>query len=115
MPINEWSDTISILELENEPAFSEDVDSIVRKIEAAEAGSLPDVVINMQAVTHLNSSNIAQLLKVRKTLQDKGGRLRICAVQDHVWTVLLVTGLDQIFEFTEDIMTSIASLQLDVD
>ena len=113
MPINEWSDDITILELEDEPVFSDDVDAFAKRLEQSEDGQLPDVVINMGGVSHVNSSNIAQLLRIRKILQDRGGRLRVCSVQDQVWTVLMVTGLDQIFGFTEDVMTSIASLQIE--
>ena len=39
-------------------------------------------------------------------------RLRICSVDDAVWSVMLITGLDKVFEFTDDVSTSLASLQL---
>ena len=115
MPIQEWSDAIMIAEPEEEPAFSEEMDALVRRIEARPRGETADVIIDMKAVSLVNSSNIAQLLKVRKTLQDRGARLRVCAVTDRVWTVILVTGLDKIFDFTEDVATSIASLQIETD
>jgi hypothetical protein len=41
--------------------------------------------------------------------------MRLCGVRDNVWSVLMVTGLDKIFEFTEDVMTSLASLQIEAD
>lgn len=114
MPITEWSDAISILELEDEPALSEDMDAAVRRIESApEGATVPDLVVDLRAVTHMNSSNIAQLLRLRKRLIDRGGRLRVCSVRNRVWSVLLVTGLDQLIDFTDDVTTSIASLQID--
>jgi anti-anti-sigma factor len=112
MPINEWSDSILIAELNDEPAFSEDMDGLIRRLENWKDGR-PDVVVNMQAVTYLNSSNIAQLLKLRKRLITEGARLRVCSVNDAVWSVLLITGLDKVFEFNDDIATSLASLQIE--
>lgn len=110
MPIHAWSETILIAELNDEPLYSDDMSVLMQKVRATDPA--PDVIVNLKAVTYINSSNIAQLLKLRKTLQDAGGRLRLCAVADSVWTVLLMTSLDQVFEFTDDVTTSLASLQI---
>lgn len=110
MPINDWSDEITIAELSDEPTFSEDVAALMRRFEGD--GPPTDLVLNLQGVTYLNSSNIAQLLRLRKKVTSVGRRMRICAVPDSVWGVMMVTGLDKIFEFTDDVATSLASLQL---
>ena len=73
---------------------------------------VPDVVLNLSSVTYLNSSNIAQMLRLRKRLNSVGRHMRICAVGDQVWGVLMITGLDKIFDFTDDVTTALASLQL---
>lgn len=112
MSINEWSETILIAELNDEPQFSEDVDALMTRLDDA-GDVIPDVIVDMKAVTYMNSSNIAQLLKLRKRLQGAGSRLRVCAVNNAVWSVLLITGLDKIFDFTDDVTTSLASLQID--
>ncbi len=112
MPINEWSDNIVIAEMSDEPTFSEDVDALERRIDQTPGA---DVIINMQGVTYLNSSNIAQLLRLRKKLTTNGTRLRICSINDAAWSVLMTAGLDQLFEFTDDVTTSLASLQIDGD
>jgi len=113
MPINEWSEDILIAELNDEPAFSEDMDALQRRLEAR-GGDGHDIIVNMKSVTYVNSTNIAQLLKLRKSVLANKKRLRICAVCDQVWSVILITGLDKIFDFTDDISTSLASLQLGV-
>ena len=112
MPISNWSDTIVIAELSDEPAFSEDMDALLRRLDEA-PGPLPDVIVNITAVTYMNSSNIAQLLKLRKKLIDSDVRLRLCGVGDRVWTIMLATGLDSVFEFTDDVSTSLASLLIE--
>ena len=111
MPIEAWSDDITIAELGDEPAFSEDMASLMQRLDGM--GDLaPDVVINLASVTYLNSSNIAQMLRLRKRLNTAGRNMRICSVEDQVWGVLMITGLDKIFEFTDDVTTALASLQL---
>lgn len=112
MPINEWSDEIMIAELFDEPQFSEDIASLMRRFDGEDADPR-DTVLNMEGVTYLNSSNIAQLLRLRKKMSAAGRKLRICCVRDSVWGVLLITGLDKIFEFTSDLSTSLASLQME--
>jgi anti-anti-sigma factor len=112
MSIQQWSEAIVIAELNDEPSFSEDMDALTRQIDDME-GELPDVVVNLQSVTYLNSTNIAQLLRIRKRLVDSRARLRLCSVGDQVWSVMIVTGLDKLFDFTEDVATSLASLHIE--
>jgi len=112
MPVNEWSESIVIAELTNEPAFSEDMDSLLRSLDQS-GDDMPDVIVNMKGVSHVNSSNLSQLLKLRKCLGQNNSRLRICSVNDQVWSVFLMTGLDNVFDFTEDVSTSLASLQIE--
>ena len=112
MPIHDWSQQILIFEAQDEPLFTEDMDALHRRIDDGEAEGT-DVIVNMKAVTFLNSSNIAQLLRLRKKLISAEQRLRICAVCDQVWSMLLITGLDKVFDFTDDVSTSLASLQIE--
>lgn len=115
MSLNEWSEDIVIAETRDEPVFSEDMSSLMSIVDDAEQGSreMPDVVVNLAEVDYLNSSNIAQLLRLRKRLAAGGGKLRVCSVGDQVWGVILVTGLDKLFDFHDDLALAIASLQLE--
>jgi anti-sigma B factor antagonist len=109
MPLQKWSDNILVVDLQNEPQFSDDMNAL---FDALEAGNKLDVVLNFTDVTYVNSSNIARMLKLRKTVLSKGARLVLCSVNTHVWGVFLVTGLDKIFEFADDLVSSLAGLQL---
>jgi len=110
MPINDWSDDIVIAELSDEPAFSEEVSNLTRRFESD--GSPAHVVLDLRGVTYLNSSNIAQLLRLRAKVVAAGRRLRMCSVKDSVWGVMMVTGLDKVFEFNDDVSTALAAMQL---
>ncbi len=112
---SDWSERILVSELSDEPALSEELTVLEERIGSAPPGEPPSVVINCASVTYVNSSNLAQLLKIRKMLADSGGLLRVCSVTDEVWSVLLVTGLDKVFQFAPDPMTALAGLQLELD
>lgn len=108
----EWSDDIVIADLADEPTLSEELASLVSRLEQTD-GESPHVVLNMRDVTYLNSSNIAQLLNVRRTLRERQRSLRVCSVADSVWQLFLVTGLDKVFVFAPDPASAIASLQIE--
>ena len=115
MPLNTWSDNIMIAELNDEPLFSEDMDGLLQRLEEAVKSeeSIPHVIVDLKAVATVNSSNLGALLKLRTTLGQNDRRLMICSVTDGVWTALLATGLDRVFAFSEDVTTSLATLQME--
>jgi anti-anti-sigma factor len=108
----EWSEDIAIAELNDEPAISDELNDLIDRVHQA-GDAAPHVVLNLGSVTYLNSSNIAQLLKLRAGLSKAGRRLKLCSVSDEVWSVFLVTGLDKVFLFAPDPMTALAGLQLE--
>lgn len=108
----EWSEDIAIAELSDEPAISDELTTLIDRVHQA-GEATPHIVLNMGGVTYLNSSNIAQLLKLRRGLTERGRRLKLCSVSDEVWSVFLVTGLDKVFLFAPDPMTALAGLQLE--
>ena len=111
MAIQDWSDNIAVVDLQDDPQFTEDLNALIEHIESH---TDIDVVLNFTAITFLNSSNIAKLLKLRKIVMINNHRkLRLCGISTHVWGVFLVTGLDKIFDFADDVATGLASLQLE--
>ena len=110
MAIQEWSDEITIVELNDDPQFTEDLDSLMDIVES----NPTDVVLNFAAVGFINSSNVAKLLRIRKVMLAVDRRLVLCDVNAQVWGIFLVTGLDKIFEFTSDVAIALASLQMEM-
>ncbi|GAB4385061.1 MAG: hypothetical protein Kow0022_09570 [Phycisphaerales bacterium] len=108
----DWSDKIVLVNLTDEPALSDELSSIADRLTAHQGGPVPHVVLDFSNVTYINSSNIAQLLRLRKILGEAGRQLRICGLNDEVWSVLLVTGLDRVFKFEPDTLTALAGLQM---
>jgi anti-anti-sigma factor len=111
MAIQQWSDTIVLADLQDDPQFTDDLNAI---LELVQNQPNQDVVLNFREVTFLNSSNIAKLLKLRKQVIIASDRqLKLCGISNHVWGVFLVTGLDKIFEFSDDVATALTGLQLE--
>jgi len=108
MAIQQWSDQITVGELVDDPQFTEDITALAESLEVAPR----DVVLHFSAVGFINSSDIALLLRLRKLVISAKRRLILCGVNPQVWGVFQVTGLDKILEFTNDIATALATVQL---
>lgn len=108
MAIQNWSEDITVAELADDPQFTDDITMLMD----AQEGRPTNVVLNFGAVSFINSSNVARLLRLRKMMTGASKRLVLCDVNTQVWGVFLVTGLDKIFEFTDDIATALATVQI---
>ena len=107
----DWSPDIAIANLADEPALSDELGTLIERIDGAE--SPPHVVLDFNEVSYINSSNIAQLLRIRNLLDSRGLRLVMCSVTDEVMSVLVVSGLNKVFTFAPDTLTGIASVQIE--
>ena len=106
MTLNQWDENILILELLDEPDFSEDTDTLLTKLRENEEAYC-NVIIDLQNVGTLNSSNLGALIEIKKLLELKDKRMVICNISDAIWSTMLATGLDQVFEFIEDTTTAL--------
>jgi anti-anti-sigma factor len=110
MAVQQWSDTVLLGELSDDPQFTDDLSAI---IDQCTRDPRQDVLLSLAAANYLNSSNIAQLLKLRKLVMITNQRkLKLASVNTQVWGVFLVTGLDRIFDFVDDVPSGLAALQL---
>lgn len=109
---NDWSENIVLCELSDEPVLSEELSSIIQRAERA-SDRMPHVVLNFSGVSYVNSSNLAQLIKLRNLMKGRDATLKLCSVQDEVRAIFGLTGLDKIFRFAPDPMTALAGLQLE--
>ena len=110
MPLQKWSEDIWLIQLFNEPAFSEELELAISQFAAADPP--PHVVVDLGGVDTVNSSNLSQLLRLRKLTDDRQRQLKIAGPSDTVWSVFLSTSLDNVFNFSGDTMTALAELQL---
>lgn len=108
MAIQNWSESIVVVDLGDDPQFSDDLNTLIDRLEESPS----NVVLNFSAVGFINSSNVAKLLRLRKVMIANQRRMVFSSVNTQVWGVFLVTGLDKVFEFHDDVATALATLQL---
>lgn len=111
MGVSDWSERIVVADLQDEPSLSDDLASLAERV--SEADDPPDVVLNFQSVSYTNSSNLAQMIRLRRELRERGRSLRLCSVNERIWSVLLTSNLDRLFDFEPDVASALASLQLE--
>ena len=109
MPIQQWSDQIVVADLTDDPQFTDELNTLTEQLERDPP---KDVVLDMQGVTYVNSSNISKLLRVRKAVIAQDRQVFLTGMSTQVWGILLVTGLDKIFNVADDTASALTSLQM---
>ncbi len=107
----DWNEDIVITELSDEPALSDELSSLHQQMSGLK--KTPHLVLNFAGVSYINSSNLAQLLRLRKLLAERARILKLCSVCDEIWSVFMLTGLDKVFRFAPDPLTALAGIQLE--
>jgi anti-anti-sigma factor len=110
MSVERWSDSVVVVHLANDPQFTDELRDLDRY--STENGR-PHAVLDFTTVDTINSSNLARLLKIRKQALQSGRRIIFCNVGSHVLNTLLITGLDNVFEMSQDVSTALATLQME--
>jgi anti-anti-sigma factor len=113
MPVEQWSENVVLVRLADNPQTAEDLEALDQAVQNG-AGSPRrlDAVVDFSGVRMINSSNLAKLIKIRRQIHATESRLLLCGTNDHVWGAFLVTNLDKLFEFTDDVPTALATLQM---
>jgi anti-anti-sigma factor len=110
MSVDKWSDSIVVVHLADDPQFTDELEDLERH--CATAPVRPHAVLDFGGVNAINSSNLARLLKIRKAAIQGDKRVILCGVGSHVLNTLLVTGLDNVFDLSQDVSTALATLQM---
>ncbi|RKY24988.1 MAG: hypothetical protein DRP62_02425 [Planctomycetota bacterium] len=109
MGIQNWSEDIILVDLPSEPQMADELSAVTEIV--CDRGDC-DVVMDFSSVDIVTSSSLSALLKLRKLLADCGHRLVFCNVAAATKGIFSITGLDAIFEFTDDKFVALAGLQM---
>lgn len=82
------------IDIENAPQFRRALEAAV---DAAESAGLGRVVVDLGAVTYLDSSGLSALVASRAHADRAGVVLALAAVPRRIQKVLAITGLDTVF------------------
>ncbi len=109
MGIQNWSETIVLVDLPQEPEMCDELKAVTEIIR--DRGDC-DLVVDFSSVDIVTSSSLSKLLKLRKLVGDCGHRLVFCSVAPATKGIFTVTGLDGVFELADDKFVALASLQM---
>jgi anti-anti-sigma factor len=84
------------MDAENAPQFEQ-------QCRASIAEGLTGLVVDLGELTYVSSMGLRSFVSVAKTLQDKGGALRICRLNGLVKQVFEITGLLRSFRVYESV------------
>ncbi|HUL44621.1 MAG TPA: STAS domain-containing protein [Bacteroidota bacterium] len=99
----------AILQLTGDPLGEQDAQSLRKKIYELIGNGVINVVLDFQAVKHINSAGLGGLISSKTTLCKAGGDLRIAAINLHVRKVLTITRLSEILEDHPTVELAVAS------
>ena len=108
MPVEKWSDSVVVVRLADSPHIGEDLEALDQETHQRRVNA----VVDFSGVRMLNSSHLAKLIKIRRQMSAAQSRLVLCGTNDHVWSAFLVTNLDKLFEFSDDVTNALATLQI---
>jgi anti-anti-sigma factor len=88
------------MDAENAPQFEE-------KCNVCMAEGCTTLVVDLGGLTYVSSMGLRSFLSVAKTLQSKGGALRLCCLKGLVKQVFEITGLMQVLSVYESVESAI--------
>ena len=109
MGIQNWSETIVLVDLPQEPEMGDELKAVTEIIR--DRGDC-DLVVDFSSVDIVTSSSLSKLLKLRKLVGDCSHRLVFCSVAPATKGIFTVTGLDGVFELADDKFVALATLQM---
>ncbi|RKY12644.1 MAG: hypothetical protein DRP52_04440 [Planctomycetota bacterium] len=109
MGIQNWSEDVIVVNLATEPDMGDELQTVIGLVTE---NTMRDVVVDFADADIVTSSSIAKFLKLRKVLCDNGRTLVFCSVSPKTRSIFSVTGLESVFDFTDDQFIALASLQL---
>jgi anti-sigma B factor antagonist len=73
------------------------------------AGKAPRILLDLSAVTYMDSSGLAVFIEALQKVLGYGGKLGLFGLQDGVRNIFEIARLDQVFEIYHDEATALAA------
>jgi anti-anti-sigma factor len=83
--------------------------SFLNEVRAVLEDGTRHLVLDLEAVSYIDSATIGCLVDIHKLVTDRGGAVRLCGLQRRVHTMLSMTGVDRFLEVREGEAEALAS------
>jgi len=108
MGMQNLTEDIILVDLHREPRMGDELKTVTDIVN--DRGDC-DVILDFSNVDIITSSSLSKLLKLRQLLTDCGHRLVFCSMNNFTKSAFNITGLDGIFELTDDKFAASEELQ----
>jgi anti-anti-sigma factor len=72
-------------------------------------GGARKVVIDLEAVTYIDSASIGCLMDIHRLLQEKTGAVKLAALQPRVETMISMTGVNKIIDIRREVAEALTA------
>ncbi len=86
--------------------------SLKERIDALVAEGRLQILIDMQGVPYVDSSELGRLIRAHLSVRKAGGRVRLCNVSDRVLSLLKITRLDTVLDLYSSEEEALAAFAL---
>ena len=100
---------ISIVSMKGKFDTQTSPDAEIKLMDLIQSGTTK-IVINFEGLEFISSAGLRVLLVVAKKLNQLGGTVRICCINEVVQDVFEISGFDTILEVTEDEVAALEGL-----
>jgi anti-sigma B factor antagonist len=76
--------------------------SIKKQFDKLLSSRTPKIVVNLAKVTYVDSSGLATLVEILKSMRSYGGRLRLTNMSPKIKSLFEITKLEKLFEIVQD-------------
>jgi anti-sigma B factor antagonist len=89
---------VRVLDLEGKITIGSGDVELRKSVEDAVAGGHNNILLNLQGVTHIDSSGIGEMVGVYTTMTRKGGKMKLVNLTPKINDILQVTQLITVFD-----------------
>lgn len=108
-----WEEGVLILSLEGRLTIGDGDVVLSGYIDEAFARNEKKIVIDLRGVKKVDSSGLAELLRIRRAATEEGASIKLVSDLGSVKNVFEMTRLVGVFDFYDDVMSAIHALRDD--
>ncbi|MCA3005057.1 MAG: STAS domain-containing protein [Phycisphaerales bacterium] len=90
----DWNAKVVVHRLGDGAALTPDLVAALERLSNPETAR--PLVLDFSDVSYMASSHLAEVLRIRKRATERRTGLVLCGLSEHIWSVMLLTGLDRI-------------------
>jgi anti-anti-sigma factor len=109
----EHSGDVGILRVKEAKLTYPTLSSFMSEVRQVVESGTRKLVIDLGAVSYIDSASIGCLMDIRRLLQERGGALRLSSLQPRVETMLSMTGVNRIIDIHPEHGQAVAAFGTD--